>query len=423
MSFFYQKKVRDLFWQAFVLVGVLALLAFFVVNASRNMRDAGIASGFDFLWRTAGIEVPFVLTDYTAQSDNLDAALGRHRQHHADHAGLGRRPRPRSASSSASRGSRATGSSRTIAGAYVEAVRNIPLLFFVLFWYFGVIAALPGPRQSIGIFGVAFLNNRGLTIPLPNYVSPFGKAALVILGALAIQIGFAWWARRRRDRTGKDAPVWTIGYAAARRAADRCADAARRCPTSWDVPALRGFNFRGGFVLVPEFVALFAALDDLHRRLHRRDRARRHPGGAEGPARGGGSALGLRRAQILRLVVIPQALRVMIPPMTSQYLNVLKNSSFGAAIAYPELVSVFMGSALNNTGQAIEIIAITLSVYLAIGLCRVGLHELVQRQNGAGDAMMFIPRWKPSATICSPRRSTRSSRSSSRSCSGAPSCR
>ena len=107
----------------------------------------------------------------------------------------------------------------------------------------------------------------------------------------------------------------------------------------------------------------------------------------QGPDRGRARRVGLRPRRILRLVVIPQALRVMIPPMTSQYLNVLKNSSFGAAIAYPELVSVFMGSALNNTGQAIEIIAITLGVYLAIGLCRVGVHELVQRPHGAGDAM------------------------------------
>ena len=106
------------------------------------------------------------------------------------------------------------------------------------------------------------------------------------------------------------------------------------------------------------------------------------------------AAVGLRPNQTLRLVVIPQALRVMIPPMTSQYLNVLKNSSFGAAIAYPELVSVFMGSALNNTGQAIEIIVITLGGLPLNRPLRLGADELVQRQNGAGDAMTVIPRWK-----------------------------
>jgi general L-amino acid transport system permease protein len=254
----------------------------------------------------------------------------------------------------------------TLAGAYVEAVRNIPLLFFVLFWYFGVIAALPGPRQSIGIFDVAFLNNRGLTIPLPNEVAPFGWATLAILIALIVQIGFAMWARRRRDRSGRDAPVWTLGIGLLVILPVATLTAATLV-ASWDVPALRGFNYRGGFVLVPEFVALFAALTAYTAAFI----AEIVRGGILAVPKGqleAAGAVGLRNPQILRLVVIPQALRVMIPPMTSQYLNVLKNSSFGAAIAYPELVSVFMGSALNNTGQAIEIIAITLSVYLSLGL-------------------------------------------------------
>ena len=365
LSFIYQKKARDLFWQAFVLAAVLGLLVFFVLNASRNMRDAGIASGFDFLFRTAGIDIPFVLTNYTAQSDNL-ALLW---------VGVVNTLLITLISAAAATllgfliGIARLSSNwllATLAGAYVEAVRNIPLLFFVLFWYFGVIAALPGPRQSISIFGVAFLSNRGLTIPLPNEVAPFGRAALVIFAALIVQFAFAWWARRRRDRTGKDAPVWTLGtilLVALPIGALTLATLA----TPWDIPALRGFNYRGGFVLVPEFVALFAALTTYTAAFI----AEIVRGGILAVPKGqleAAGAVGLRNAQILRLVVIPQALRVIIPPMTSQYLNVLKNSSFGAAIAYPELVSVFMGSALNNTGQAIEIIAITLSVYLSLGL-------------------------------------------------------
>jgi general L-amino acid transport system permease protein len=364
-SFIHQKKVRDLFWQALVLGLTLGLLIFFVLNASRNMREAGIASGFDFLWRTAGIEIPFVLTGYTPQSDNLAllwvgivntllitlisaaaaTVLG-------FVIGIARLSRNWLLSS--------------LAGAYVEAVRNIPLLFFVLFWYFGVIAALPGPRNSIPFFNAAFLNNRGLTIPLPNDAAPFGRAALVILVALIVQITFAWWAARRRDRTGKIAPVWTLGIVLLV-ALPVMALTWATLSTGWDIPALRGFNYRGGFVLVPEFVALFVALTTYTAAFI----AEIVRGGILAVPKGqleAAAALGLRSGYILRLVVIPQALRVMIPPITSQYLNVLKNSSFGAAIAYPELVSVFMGSALNNTGQAIEIIAITLSVYLAIGL-------------------------------------------------------
>jgi general L-amino acid transport system permease protein len=364
-AFVYQKKVRDLFWQALVLGLTLGLLVFFILNASRNMREAGIASGFDFLWRSAGIEVPFVLTGYTPQSDNLAllfvgivntlvitlisavaaTVLG-------FLIGIARLSHNWLLSS--------------LAGAYVEAVRNIPLLFFVLFWYFGVIAALPGPRNSIPFFNIAFLNNRGLTIPLPNDTGPFGTAALAILGAFVIQIAFAWWAARRRDRTGKLAPVWTLGIILLVLAPIMVLTLAT-LSTGWDIPALRGFNYRGGFVLVPEFVALFVALTTYTAAFI----AEIVRGGILAVPKGqieAAAAVGLRSGYILRLVIIPQALRVMIPPITSQYLNVLKNSSFGAAIAYPELVSVFMGSALNNTGQAIEIIAITLSVYLALGL-------------------------------------------------------
>ena len=366
LSFIYQKRVRDFFWQAVVLVGVIGLLAFFVINASRNMREAGIASGFDFLWRTAGIEIPFVLTGYTAQSDNW-ALLW---------VGVVNTLLITLVSAIAATAlgfvigvARLSGNwlLARLAGAYVEAVRNIPLLFFVLFWYFGVIATLPGPRQSIGIFAVAFLNNRGLIIPLPNDLTPFGKAALVILFALVVQIVFAVWAKRRRDRTGRDAPVWPVG-ALLLAVLPLIVLTLATLSTSWDVPALRGFNYRGGFVLVPEFVALFAALTTYTAAFI----AEIVRGGILAVPKGqleAAAAVGLRPSQTLRLVTIPQALRVMIPPMTSQYLNVLKNSSFGAAIAYPELVSVFMGSALNNTGQAIEIIAITLGIYLAIGLC------------------------------------------------------
>jgi general L-amino acid transport system permease protein len=364
-SLIYQKKVRDLFWQAVVLLGVLGLLTFFVLNASRNMRDAGIASGFDFLFRTAGIEIPFVLTNYTPQSSNL-ALLW---------VGIVNTLIITAVSASAATvlgfliGIARLSSNwllATLAGAYVEAVRNIPLLFFVLFWYFGVIAALPGPRQSIGIFSVAFLNNRGLTIPLPTDATPFGWAALAILAALVVQIAFAIWAGRRRDRTGRDAPVWTLGFLLLVILPVAVLTAATLA-TPWDIPALRGFNYRGGFVLVPEFVALFAALTTYTAAFI----AEIVRGGILAVPKGqieAAGAVGLRPGPTLRLVVIPQALRVIIPPMTSQYLNVLKNSSFGAVIAYPELVSVFMGSALNNTGQAIEIIAITLSVYLSLGL-------------------------------------------------------
>lgn len=365
LSLINDKRVRDWIYQIAVVVFLVGLTVFFVRNASENMVKAGIASGFDFLWRTSGIEVPFVLTGYT-QSDNILAlfwvgvantmlvtviaivlatALG-------FVVGIARLSSHWLLS--------------TIAGAYIEFVRNIPLLFFVLFWYFGVIAALPAPRQSISLFGVAFLNNRGVTIPLPDGMENFRIAGLVILACVLVFWAFSIWGRRRRERTGQQAPTLAVGLALLL-AVPLLMLVWATLATRWDVPALRGFNYRGGFAVIPEFVALLAALVTYTAGFI----AEIVRGGIQSVSHGqteAGSALGLRSGQILRLVTIPQALRVMIPPMTNQYLNVLKNSSFGAAIAYPDVVSLFMGSALNNTGQAIEIIAMTLAVYLVIGL-------------------------------------------------------
>ena len=365
LSLINDKRVRDWIYQIALVVFLVALAVFFVRNASENMVKAGIASGFGFLWRTSGIEVPFVLTGYT-QADNilglfwvgvantmlvsviavvLSTVLG-------FIIGVARLSSHWLLSA--------------IAGAYIEFVRNIPLLFFVLFWYFGVIAALPQPRQSIGLFGVAFLNNRGLTVPLPDGLESLRIAGLVILACVLCHVAFAFWARRRQERTGRHAPTLRVGLVLLL-AIPLLALVWAVLATCWDVPALRGFNYRGGFVVIPEFVALLAALVTYTAGFI----AEIVRGGIQSVSHGqteAGAALGLRPGQVLRLVTIPQALRVMIPPMTNQYLNVLKNSSFGAAIAYPDLVSLFMGSALNNTGQAIEIIAMTLAVYLVIGL-------------------------------------------------------
>jgi general L-amino acid transport system permease protein len=359
------KRVRDWIYQIALIVGLVALTIYFVRNASQNMVKAGIASGFDFLWRTSGIDVPFVLTSYT-QADNILALFW---------AGVANTMLVTViAIVLATLLGFVLGIARlsshwllsTLAGAYIEFVRNIPLLFFVLFWYFGVIAALPAPRDSLSVFGIAFLNNRGLTIPLPDAPANFRWALAVILLAWLAQWLVAFWARRRKERTGRDAPVIAIGLVLVI-LVPILAITWASLATRWDIPILRGFNYRGGFVVIPEFVALLAALVTYTAGFI----AEIVRGGIQAVPHGqteAASALGLQRGQILRFVTIPQALRVMMPPMTNQYLNVLKNSSFGAAIAYPDVVSLFMGSALNNTGQAIEIIAMTLAVYLVIGL-------------------------------------------------------
>ena len=188
-------------------------------------------------------------------------------------------------------------------------------------------------------------------------------ASVICVGA---QIAIAAWARRRRERTSRGFPLWSSG-AVLVAGVPLLAFAAAVAATPWDIPVLRGFNYRGGFVLIPEFVALVAALATYAAAFI----AEIVRGGILAVPKGqleAARALGLGPGQVLRLVVIPQALRVMVPPLTSQYLNVLKNSSLGAAIGFPELMNVFVGSALNITGQAVEIIAITLAIYLAIGL-------------------------------------------------------
>jgi general L-amino acid transport system permease protein len=365
LAFINNRAVRDAFWQAVVAVSVAGLLIYFVRNASENMVKAGIASGFDFLGRTSGIDVPFVLTGYVPQSSIaallwvgvvntllvaavsivLATLLG-------FFIGLARLSSNWLLS--------------TLAGGYVEFVRNIPLLFFVLFWYSVVIGALPQPRESLSIFSIAFLNNRGLTIPIANDGTALRWAALVTVSSLLLQVALALYAGRRRRLTGHSLPLGSIALVTLL-LIPLAAFGVAAAQTPWEIPALRGFNYRGGFVLVPEFVALLGSLATYTAGFI----AEVVRGGIQAVPKGqieAARALGLSAGQTLRLVTVPLALRVVIPPLTSQYLNVLKNSSFGAAIAYPEIVSLFMGSALNATGQAIEIIAITLAIYLGIGL-------------------------------------------------------
>jgi general L-amino acid transport system permease protein len=365
LKFLRDRKVRDVLWQAIATVGLIAVVWFFVQNASQNMVKAGIASGFNFLWRDSGIEVPFNLTGYKP-SDTILALLW---------TGIVNTLLVSACSIAVAtvigftvgllRLSRNWLLS-TLAGAYIEFVRNIPLLFFVLFWYFGVLAALPAPRESFSFLDVAFLNRRGLSIPLPNDVLGFRLALLATAMLIVVQWGLARLARTRQARTGRDFPTWIVGFGLCG-ALPIAAFVVAGALTSWNVPSLRGFNYRGGFVLVPEFVALFAALSTYTAGFI----AEVVRGGILSVRQGqidAARALGLTEGRIIRLVVIPQAMPVIIPPITSQYLNLIKNSSFGAAIAYPEIVAVFMGSALVATGQAIEIIAITLSIYLTLSL-------------------------------------------------------
>jgi general L-amino acid transport system permease protein len=253
-----------------------------------------------------------------------------------------------------------------ISGGYVELIRNLPLLFQILFWYLAVLAALPNPKQSVSLFGSFFLSNRGLVIPKPVGEPGFEPFVFAVLIAIVAAVALGRYARRQLFESGKVIRVWpyVLGLLIGLPLVSVLVFGA---PVMFEVPVLRGFNFAGGSRVIPEFVALTLALSTYTAafiaEIVRAGILSVHSGQMEA-----GSSLGLHRGSVLRLIVVPQAMRVILPPLTNQYLNLTKNSSLAVAIGYPDLVSVFAGTTLSQTGQAIEIIGITMSVYLLISL-------------------------------------------------------
>lgn len=254
----------------------------------------------------------------------------------------------------------------TLSAIFVDTFRNIPLLLQIFFWYFAVLRALPGPRDSVELWNVFFLNNRGAFMPAPLPEPGMNLVWFALLAAIIGAVVLYRWARKRQDATGQLFPAIRIGIAMVV-LIPAVVFLALGSPMSWDVPELRGFNFRGGVGVIPELGALLLALT-IYTAAFIAEIVR---SGIQAVSHGqteAASALGLRRGTTLRLIIIPQAMRVIVPPLTSQYLNLTKNSSLAVAIGYPDLVSVFMGTTLNQTGQAVEIVAITMLVYLSISL-------------------------------------------------------
>jgi len=253
-----------------------------------------------------------------------------------------------------------------VAGAYVELIRNLPVLFQILFWYLAVLGALPGPRQSIVLFNSFFLSNRGLVIPRTIADPGLDQFLIALLMALVASLFFRYYARRQLFEKGRAIRIWpyVIGLFIGLPLISWLIFGA---PVSFELPQLKGFNFAGGTRVIPEFVALTVALStytaSFIAEVVRAGILSVHKGQMEA-----GTSLGLSRGTTLRLIVVPQALRVILPPLTNQYLNLTKNSSLAVAIGYPDLVSVFAGTALSQTGQAVEIIAMTMGVYLLLSL-------------------------------------------------------
>jgi general L-amino acid transport system permease protein len=264
-----------------------------------------------------------------------------------------------------------------VAGCYVEIIRNLPLLLQLLFWYNAVLKALPGIRESIAIPGGGFLNNRGLFLPEPVFLPAARFALIALVAGVLAAIGYRIWAKRRQSRTGQQSPVlWvTLGLVIALPLAVLLLSG---FPVQFNFPEAGRFNIRGGVEVLPEFMALLFGLVTYTAAFI----AENVRAGILAVAKGQTEAaysLGLRPGPTLRLVVVPQAMRVIVPPLTNQYLNLTKNSTLAVAIGYPDLVQIFAGTVLNQTGQAVEVIAITMAVYLTISLVTSGLMNLYNR--------------------------------------------
>jgi len=358
-------KVRSTAYQLLFLALLIWLGVEFALNAKANLEAQRMSTGFGFLGNTAGFNINMSLISFQ-ESDTYGRVFLVGLLNTLLVAGLG--------ILLATVLGFVIGIARLspnwlvarLTGSYVELIRNLPLLFQILFWYLAVLGTLPGPRQSISIFGGIFLNNRGLIVPAPvaddNAVYVVVAFALAVIATIALLI----WARRRQERTGRQVPVFPVS-AALIIGLPLVAFLAAGSPIGLDFPRLQGFNFVGGVRLIPEFLALLTALVTYTAAFI----AEVVRAGILAVARGqteAALALGLRRGQVLRFIVVPQALRVIVPPLTNQYLNLTKNSSLAVAVGYPDLVAVFAGTTLNQTNQAMEIIAITMAVYLLISL-------------------------------------------------------
>jgi general L-amino acid transport system permease protein len=370
IAIYNRPKIRAVFYQ-FVLLAVLVWLGYeFALNAKANLDALKIASGFGFLDNTAGFAINQSLIPYN-ESDTYGRVFLVGLLNTLLVAGIGIvLATILGFCIGIARLSRNWLLAR-LAEAYVELIRNLPLLFQLLFWYLAVLGTLPGPRQSISLFGEIFLNNRGIIVPAP--IAGKGAGAVVAVFAVSVIaiVALKLWARRLQMRTGRQVPLLWISLALLV-VPSLLALIATGFPIGFERPELRGFNFVGGIRLLPEFIALLVALTTYTAAFI----AEVVRAGLLAVPRGqseAASALGLRRGLTLRLIVVPQALRVIVPPLTNQYLNLTKNSSLAVAVGYPDLFAVFAGTTLHQTGQAIEIIAITMAVYLAISLITSGL--------------------------------------------------
>jgi general L-amino acid transport system permease protein len=357
-----QRQIRGWLYQA----SVVLLLALVAIVATRNLNDnlstRGLSLGFDFLWQQAGFGIGFSVIPFV-ESDTYWRVFMVGVTNTLVAAGLGiilatmlgfvigiARLSPNWAIS-------------RLALGYVELVRNLPLLLHVLIWYNLVVRTMPVPRGAISVGDIVFFTNRGLYLPA-ILLSDSGVVLTALFIAVLITAVWVYVGRVHQNRTGRQLPVAATS-AAILVATPLLVALAVGATFQLEVPRLQGFNFVGGSAVAPELVALVAALA-IYNASFIAELVRASIESVSRGQKDAASALGLRRGQMLRLVIIPQAFRVLIPPLSNQYLHLLKASSLATVIGYPDLVNVFTGTALNQTGRAVEIVLMTMAVYLTI---------------------------------------------------------
>ena len=359
------ERVRSVLYQTIVAVVVVLVARYLFINTSENLQARGMSSGFDFLSGSAGFSIAWTVLPYTAGDTYFHVylvgivntlvvslvailfttLLG-------FFVGIMRLSKNWLISKMAS--------------WYVEILRNTPLLLQILFWFLAVFSLLPSPLPSYGVLDMFFLNNRGFYMPAPVPGDGFDLTMIAIVIAIVATYATVVWAKKRQMATGQRFPAFGVGLGIFF-GLPLLVFLATGAPLSFDFAGLKGFNFVGGVSVPPAFCAILLALVIYHSAYM----AEAVRAGILSVAHGQTEAaysLGLRPGMTLRLVIIPQAMRAVVPPMISNWMNVVKNSSLAIAIGYPDLVAVFMQTSLNQSGHAIEIVAMVMLFYMSVSL-------------------------------------------------------
>ena len=380
-DFFNDERVRSVFYQLLTAAVVGWIGWYLFTTTTHNLQVRGMDSGFGFMGVEAGFDTDFKLIAYEAgvgtygdifligilntlyisflaiiASTILGFTIGVLRLSH-------------------------NWLISKVALAYVEIFRNTPLLIQIIFWYTGIFSLLPRIKSSLDLSGgaeVVLLNNRGLYMPWPVPGDLLWMTGLALIIAIVVVIVFRRWAHKRQDVTGKIVPT-LLPSVALIVLLPGIVYLMTGSPLGWDIPKIEGFNFVGGASLPPAFLALFVALTIYHA-AHLAESVR---AGILSVSRGqhdAAMAIGLRQNRVLSLVIIPQAMPAIVPPMISLWMNVVKNSSLAIAIGYPDLVAVFMQTSLNQAGHAIEIVGLTMGFYMFVSLTISGLLNIYNKR-------------------------------------------